>query len=261
MVTAAPVFAGMTVTLYQDNVDLLTAAQPVGSAYSWANGGEFRAFGNAALNSVIGWSSYNASAAANTTGNDVPNFHPPPTTLYFQTFCVDVDTHFNEGVAYNATLSQTGYNENHPVSSPPTYTAVTLNMGVAWLYSQFAAGTLGGGYTYAYSPARAASAGQLQNAIWYLLGELTAAQLTTYNGVNGTAFVNLAEAHTGGDLAHAQLPSNGAFGVDVLNLTDANGVHIQDQLVIVPEPASILAAALLLALPIGTSALRILRRK
>jgi hypothetical protein len=66
-----------------------------------------------------------------------------------------------------------------------------------------------------------------------------------------------------GSIAAAQADANGAYGVWVLQLTDSCGNQKQSQLVlcpVVPEPSTVVAGVLLL-LPFGVSALRILRKK
>jgi hypothetical protein len=112
-------------------------------------------------------------------------------------------------------------------------------------------------------------AGQLQNAIWYLENEISLAQLSIMNSVNGTYYYNLAKSGTGRNDTTVFNDSLGAYGVIALNLFNGPGYTLdrgyelnQDQLALVPvpEPATVIAGALLL-LPFGASALRILRRK
>ena len=64
-VMAAPnMFASMNVTLYQDTGN-----------YSFGNGGEFRAVGDAGLNGAVDWSAYSPNTAVS--------------GAYFQTFCTE----------------------------------------------------------------------------------------------------------------------------------------------------------------------------
>ena len=91
------------------------------------------------------------------------------------------------------------------------------------------------------------------------------------NGVDGTAYYNLAKSGTGTTDTTVFNDSLGAYGVIALNLFDGaystqvqnpNGQSYnvnQDQLAIVPEPTTMIAGALLL-LPFGASTLRILRK-
>ena len=133
-------------------------------------------------------------------------------TLGFQTFCVQAgtdDVTFNPGSTYTFSVS----NQIMGGPSDPR----TLDSSVAFLYSQFAQGALGG---YDYSGGnRNADAGILQNEIWFLEGE------------GGT---QASGAGFGSDLLAdlSLMPgSGGNFGVEVLNLWDANGGPAQNQLV------------------------------
>ena len=139
-----------------------------------------------------------------------------------------------------------------------------ISIGTAWLYSQFRAGTLtkaNGSGSYYDASTRFANAGDLQNAIWFLEGE---------GGVNN-GYVSLAQQFAGaGNLSLLQVEADslGAYGVVALNLfTGGNntpqnpGGFNQDQLGLVPVPeASTMIAGALLLLPLGASALRIVRR-
>lgn len=132
-----------------------------------------------------------------------------------------------------------------------------ISLGTAWLYSQFAAGTLtqpDGTGSY-FGASRFANAGALQDAIWYLEGE---------GGANN-GYVTLAST-AAGSLALAQADSLGAYGVVALNLfvggdgtLENPGSVAQDQLAIIPEPTTVTAGALLL-LPFAASAIRVIRK-
>jgi hypothetical protein len=113
-----------------------------------------------------------------------------------------------------------------------------ISRGTAWLFSQFAAGTLTldtGSGSY-FDADRLANAGELQQAIWYLEDE---------NEGQDNGYVTLAETALGTDLNGIKADSNGEFGVVALNLFDADGNLAQDQLA-VPEPTA--AGCLLLGL-------------
>lgn len=241
-IVAAPnLFAAMTVTLI-DNT----------SQYSYANGGEFRAVGGGtptSLDSIVNWSAYSSSTkgtvTAVTDGSSWGYSSGLAGKAYFQTFCVEYNEEFVPGTTYNVGVSQKAMYGSQPLGGDP------ISIGTAWLYSQFAAGTLSG-YNYAYGGGRqsSTSAGALQQAIWWLEGET--------GGVK-TSFVTTAETALSLNDTTIKNNSDGAYGVDVLNLGAAGAV--QDQLVIViPEATTIIAGALLL-LPLGASTLRILRRK
>ncbi len=232
VMVAPQVFGSMSVTLYQDT-----------SNYSYGNGGEFRAVGNAGLNAVVDWAAYNSSTANNTAGQN---------DAYFQTFCTEQLEYFSPGSSYS--ISSIGNNAMYNQNAGPNGIPITL--GVAYLYSQFAKGTLGG-YDYNYGGGRVTSAGNLQQAIWYLMGEygdtaqLTGAALADLNAVTGSGqlFASSADWYK---------PANGAFGVKDLVLLEPG--QAQDQLVVVvPEPSTMIAGVLLL-LPFGVSTLRTLRK-
>ena len=187
----------------------------------------------------------------------------------FQTFCLEQ----HEDIAYPPTgpydyVINSGAVQGGGVAGGANaidpHTGLTmdnLSIGTAWLYSQFRAGTLA---NY-FSANRTANAGVLQNAFWELEGELPYDANNTYIAAARTA-LSLTDAQL-------QLDSNGAYGVVALNLF--NGPYSQqvwspalnqyvylnqDMLAVVPEPATMLAGALLL-LPFGASTIRILRRK
>jgi len=211
------------------------------SAYSWGNGGEFTA-----VTSGLGT---------------------------FQTFCIEYNEEFGPGNTYaykeNTGAVSGGVNLGTLHTDPNTGLAMdNISIGTAYLYSQFRNGGLG--------TLTASQAGQLQNAIWYLENEISLAQLSTMNGVDGTVYFNAAVAGTGGSATAVFNDSLGAYNVIALNLFNGaystpvtkNGTTYnlnQDQLAIdhgftpVPEPTTMIAGALLL-LPFGASTLRILRK-
>jgi hypothetical protein len=129
------------------------------SAYSWGNGGEFTA-----VTSGLGT---------------------------FQTFCIEYTEEFGPGNTYQ-------YNENtgavaggagaDAIDSHTGLPMDNISIGTAYLYSQFRNGGLG--------TLTASQAGQVQNAIWYLENEISLAQLSTMNGVDGTYYYNLAKTGT-----------------------------------------------------------------
>jgi len=143
----------------------------------------------------------------------------------FETFCVETSVEFTPGTQYYYTVSNT-------IQGGP---AEVLTKGAAYLYQQFALGTLAG-YAYTTS-ARQADAGELQEAIWYLLSpdEITYAQA----GGASNAFITVGEDLGTGSLDSAySTASNGAYGVDVLNLwSNSNDTGAaQNQLVYWPLP-------------------------
>jgi len=233
-VLAGPeVQAATQITLYQDL-----------SNYSYGDGGEFNAVPNAALLSDNPALAGYTSATANLTGG-TPNF---------QTFCIETGEYFYPGTTYNVTIgNEILYDGGQFPNGEP------ITLGTAWLYSQFAAGTLNG-YDYTDGSGRTATAGDLQQAIWYLQNEVTS---LVNGGADGTAFYNAAVLALGEAINNA---ANGAYGVVALNLwvpnpDGSNGAAAQDQLMVipglsaVPEPSAV-SFGLLILLPFGMKKVR-----
>jgi hypothetical protein len=235
MMVAPALLASMSVTLIDNTAQ-----------YSYGNGGEFRAVGNADLDAVVNWGAYSALTKGTVTGPTAGDWGYNTSMngkAFFQTFCIEDNEQFTPGVSYNVGISQNAMYGDQPPTGDP------ISIGTAWLYRQFAAGSLAG-YNYNYGAGRqsAASAGALQQAIWWLEGE----------GGTKNAFVIAAETALGLNDTTIKSSANGAYGVYAMNLGTAGWV--QDQLVIVvPEPTTVVAGALLL-LPFGASTLRILRK-
>ncbi len=249
MLFATNVLAGLTTTL-----DL----SPSGDRDPHSSGGEFTAVVSGGPNYVANYSSQ-ATAQVTVGGHTVTGF---------ETFCVEMDRSFTPGNTYNTSVG------NSIVSGPSSSTYVTV--GTAYLYSQFAQGTLTG-YTYTSGQTRETSADELQDAIWYLQGELpaggngsTSDSLYTFSASNDP-FVKLVQSLFGSNATKSDVTYGNNFGVEVLNLTTGSGwdcQYNQDQLVynpgpapvVVPEPATFAAGAMLLA-PLGLSLFRIIRKK
>jgi hypothetical protein len=168
--------------------------------YQSGSGGEFTASNS--LSVPFGLHGYSAWTST-TVGT---------TITAFDTFCVQAgtdDVTFVPGSTYTYAYSGTIIGG----ALDPR----TLNQGVAYLYGQFAAGTLSG-YDYANTAHdRTAQAAALQSEIWFLEGE-GGTDSAFYDGLITAA--NLSGTYTAGE-----------FGVDVLNLWTANGAPVQNQLV------------------------------
>jgi hypothetical protein len=189
----------------------------------------------------------------------------------FQTFCIEYNEEFVPGNTfdYNKNTGSVagGVSGQDATDSHTGLTMDNVSIGTAWLYSQFRAGTLtdNSANNYFTSGNRQSNAGILQNAIWFLEGEITVDQ-------SANRYILEAESKLGKTLAQLEVDSKGAYGVIALNLFNGSGYYTsatnpsgvtyhvnQDQLAIVPEPTTIFAGALLL-LPFGAGALRILRK-
>ena len=194
------------------------AADPVGnqvklvaSPYSYSPGGEF----TWQVSNDLSWilSNYDTKTSSATAET-------------LQSFCIEKNENINWGGIYNVSFS------NSAMSGGvlPEGTGDPISLGTAYLYSNFAAGTLSG---YDYSNGnRTTDAGDLQNAIWMLEGEMT------YNSANTFINLLLSLGESWDTQTELMANANGAYGVKVMNLTDANGGLRQDQLVMVPEPIS-----------------------
>lgn len=165
----------------------------------------------------------------------------------FLTFCIEKNEYITvPGSPYDVDLGPSSVKGGLGGPQPDP-----ISIGTAWLYSQFRKGTLAN-YTYGNNT----SANQLQDAIWWLEGEMA-------DPGAGNVFRQDILAKYG---ANATLDSGGAFGVVVMNLfngpanSGAPDYLNQSLLAVVPEPSTVIAGVLLL-LPFGASAVRILRKK
>ena len=167
--------------------------------------------------------------AANSTPRRQISFPPrwaiPQTRLYsggFETFCVEFNEHFSPGSTYYYAISQGAINGGVSGGNPDP-----LSLGTAWLYLNFAQGTLAG-YNYTTGAGGNASAAALQATVWWLEGE-QADPSNTFSAAVISQF---------GSAAAAMANNNGFYGVGVLNLwgDSRHTQFAQDQLVLVPVP-------------------------
>lgn len=155
----------------------------------------------------------------------------------FQTFCVESNEYTTNPTSFVVNSAAVAGGSGGGTPDP-------LSVGTAWLYSQFALGVLSG-YDYTGGSGRSASAGLLQNALWYLEDEASGSA-NVFTALAVSAFGSLVNAK-----ADAAV---GAYGVYVLNAYDAQGAKAQDFLYRVPDGGatlSLLGGALL-----GLAALR-----
>ena len=201
------------------------------SGYFSGSGGEFTI-------TPIGW-----SPAWNAYVEDVTK-NVSTTTNTFQTFCVERYEYVNVDSNYHVTFSDNAIRGGVGPNGDP------LSVGAAWLYYEFAKGTLSG-YNYGTASDRDASAGQLQEVIWWLEDEA---------GTPGDSnpFYNAVIAKFG-NVTNAQADnfSGGVrqYPVMVMNLWGSAEPH-QDQLVVVPEPGTLMLVGLGIGLVRFASAIR-----
>jgi hypothetical protein len=200
----------------------------------------------------IGGNSGGEFTATPTGWSALPGAYALGTTMWndgsFQTFCVEEGETFNPGVSYIVKgLNTKALNGGvGPLGD-------TLSQGTSWLYRQFASGVFA---SYNYGAGRSASETALQVAIWALEDEGTWTQGDLANVFEQAVVTKF------GSWANAKLDAvigTSDYGVRVMNLVDAGGGLHQDNLVIVPEPTTMIAGALLL-LPFGASTLRFFRK-
>lgn len=158
----------------------------------------------------------------------------------FETFCIEFNEHFTPGNTYTYAISAGAIAGGVSGGNPDP-----ISIGTAWLYNKFATGSLAlyyydaahnGGGTFA---SRVDAAGSLQNAIWWLEGEIT----LTSAEQTANKFLNLLTTPSGLNipLSSAVANNNGTYGVFALNLTDTQGNPAQDQLVRVPDGGATVA--------------------
>lgn len=194
---------GQTVTLSQ-------------GAYSFGIGGEF--------NAVLHSAPFTPAALTNSGA--------------FETFCLERSENFQPGGTYHFTVDSVallGGGGSIGGMDP-------LDETTAFLYSAFITGTLGG-YDYSNgSGMRAAHAGALQNAIWYMEQEVA-----TLDSAEAVAFYNFAQGGIGQGLGQVRV-------LNLYHLDDHGHIrHNQSQIFMLPTPGAMALA--------GLAACTIIRRR
>ena len=140
----------------------------------------------------------------------------------FQTFCLEQREELGGyGITYDAAVNTRAIFGGVGPSGDP------LSIGAGFLYSQFVSGTLYK-YDYTTTAGRKTSAGELQNAIWWLEDEGVAFDSNNiYMDYVVTWFGGQDQAKAAGDSWN--------YGVRAMNLTDNVGSRYQDLLVKVPD--------------------------
>ncbi len=197
-----------------------------------------RAFAYVGLDGTI---NFGSSAYENGTGGEfnavTTPFGSSPDLGSFPTFCIEDSENISAPPSgpYTYTINPGAVAGGAGAYAIDPHTGLTMDnisIGTAWLFSQFAAGTLtlddgsGGAGSY-FGANRYNNAGELQQAFWYLEDE---------NGGVDNGYVALAESALSTDLNGVKADSGGAYGVVALNLFNPDGSLAQDQLAVVPEP-------------------------
>ena len=205
---------GLVTSSFGASLTLGTTARSNGS-----NGGAYQA-----SNSGLSTASYSSLSAATATS--------------FETFCLEPTEYFTPGNSYNYTIASEAV--GGALNTHGGSVGDALSIGTAWLYSQFAKGTLAG-YNYGTDAQRAASNLLLQRAFWYLEDDFGASgQYNTSTLALDNPFLSLVTSALGSGATDAlKLESvrtsaaAGQYGVYVLNLTSWSGqtlVQNQSQL-------------------------------
>lgn len=174
----------------------------------------------------------------------------------FETFCLERGQNVSVPMTYNAEISAGA----KPGGTGASGGTDLISFGTATLYGQFAAGTLTG-YNYtAGATTRGVSAGNLQNAIWFLEQEIT---LTTTQILANTFLTLLGiTSDTDTDIATQRANSGGLSDVMALNFGAAPGFPNQDQLCISRPALSVSdGGTTLLLLGAAMSGVALFRRK
>jgi len=153
----------------------------------------------------------------------------------FQTFCLESHIFLSLDTKYSYTKTQ----EDHSGNS--------LKLGTAWLFSKFSTHSLPGFID------DSTQAGLLQGAIWFFQGQTPNQDPAGFNDSSTNPYVIDAMTALGGSAGNA---SAGAFGVFMLELTDANGKPAQDLLGLTPVPDGGATIALLGLALVGFEGLR-----
>jgi hypothetical protein len=169
----------------------------------------------------------------------------------FETFCIEFNENFTPGSQYTYAISSGAVAGGVNLAGNPGGNPDPVSIGTAWLYWQFSNGVLPS-YNYVPGAGRQASAGLLQNTIWWLEGEVA--------DPGNTNPFRSAVVGFFGSVGAATANNNNTYAVAALNLTDAQGGRHQDQLVrlsvAVPEGG---ATAVLLGLAL--TGIGFIRRK
>jgi hypothetical protein len=168
--------------------------------------------------------------------------------LGFGTFCIERNASITVPGTYTATVIPSGVD---PIDGVP------IAIGTAWLFSQFAHGTLAG-YNYTPGVNRVNSAYALQLAIWTLEGGYSFGSLAQDRAAD-SFLQTVANQFGGGDaglLAAMATLGGAAYDVGVLQLQNANGGNVQPMLTLLPDGGSAL-----ILLGMGLSCLTFVARK
>jgi len=200
-----------------------------------SNGGEFTLYGQGLL---LSNSAYDPKTRGELFG------HPES----FQSFCVERDEYVAGGMdVWVSTANVDGSVGSHAwKGGSNTNDGDNLNPQTAYLYYHFAKGMLSS-YNYTSGPGRSASAGSLQNAIWFFESE--ASTLNSQAGLWVQEAVNATGVDFGGYTHSGTATWGDTIGpvrvLQMYRVTVCGEVAKQDQLyVLIPAPGAILLGSI-----------------
>lgn len=161
----------------------------------------------------------------------------------FSTFCLERNEFIAFGVTYYTTVSDRAMSGG--MGGQEAGGGDPLSIQTAYLYSNFARGTLSG-YNYGSGAARTNSATALQNAFWFLENEWIVGGNSNYTPSAALALSVFGPGLTYSFIHSAFQNATGLDGVEVMNLwtsPDGRG-NSQSQLILVPVPGAVLLGAL-----------------
>ena len=175
----------------------------------------------------------------------------------FQTFCIE-GKEYVPNTTIEIQISTTSINESTGVVGPEGSGSHAINGGktygdnldpmTAYLYTNFVKGTLSNYDYFGFTVGRDFSAGQLQNAIWYLEGEIGSLV------ANSQADLWVQEAQNAGwnDIGDVRVLNNWAEG----HIGDPE-FRMQDQLYLTPTPVPIPTSVILGLLGMGVVGMKL----
>jgi hypothetical protein len=188
-----------------------------------SNGGSYTASGFGTSLSV---SSYSSLVSSTLLGGS------------FETFCLEPTEYFTPGNSYTFTQASFAFGGAGNTHGAALGGGDPLSIGTAWLYSQFAAGTLAN-FDYSNTGHKGSNL-LLQRAIWYLEDDYSG-YLNATAAINGNIFLKNVCIFFGTLGAGQANAAPGSYGVSALNLTTGQTQNQSQLYYHVPEAGSTIA--------------------
>lgn len=176
---------------------------------------------------------------------------PDAALFTWNTFCLEYSNPIVFGTLYTFTMSDRAWAGGPDSGDPGNGAGDPISIGTAFLYEQFANGTLAG-YSYGNLPQREIDARALQVAIWWLEDEVS-----IYNPISNP-WLAYAASQLQMSVNDLKADNNGEYRVGVMSLWDPNSRNPDHQDVLIGLPDGGLTVMLL---GMALSGLAVLRRK